>query len=92
MIRTDHLCIALLYFMLMVKRRILWHRTDCSSQTVMSGESAAVPEVGNASLWQRSSVGTVIHNIELRPGQGAELVRAAGTFAQLTWRGYLCGD
>ena len=29
-------------------------------------------------------VGTVIHNIELRPGQGAALVRSAGVFAQLT--------
>ena len=31
-------------------------------------------------------VGTVIHNIELRPGQGALLVRSAGNFAQLTSR------
>ena len=31
-------------------------------------------------------VGTVIHNIELRPGQGAALVRSAGNFAQLTSR------
>ena len=31
-------------------------------------------------------IGTVIHNIELRPGQGAFLVRSAGTFAQLTSR------
>ena len=30
--------------------------------------------------------GTVIHNIELRPGQGAALVRSAGNFAQLTSR------
>ena len=31
-------------------------------------------------------MGTVIHNIELRPGQGALLVRSAGNFAQLTSR------
>jgi len=31
-------------------------------------------------------LGTVIHNIELRPGQGAKLVRSAGTFAQLVSR------
>lgn len=31
-------------------------------------------------------VGTAIHNIELRPGQGAKLVRSAGAFAQLTSR------
>ena len=34
----------------------------------------------------RIPVGTVIHNIELRPGQGALLVRSAGNFAQLTSR------
>ena len=30
-------------------------------------------------------VGTVIHNIELKPGKGGQLVRAAGTEAQLAW-------
>ena len=54
-------------------------------QTVMSGENAA-PEVGNAIPMGKIPVGTVIHNIELRPGQGAKLVRSAGTFAQLTSR------
>ena len=54
-------------------------------QTVMSGENAA-PEVGNAIPMGKLPVGTVIHNIELRPGQGAKLVRSAGTFAQLTSR------
>ncbi len=37
-------------------------------------------------LLQNIPVGTVIHNIELRPGQGAALVRSAGNFAQLTSR------
>ncbi|MDO5035827.1 MAG: 50S ribosomal protein L2 [Porphyromonas sp.] len=50
---------------------------------VMSG-AEATPEVGNALPLQNIPVGTVIHNIELRPGQGAKLVRAAGNFAQLT--------
>ena len=54
-------------------------------QTVMSGEEA-VPEVGNALPMGKIPVGTVIHNIELRPGQGAKLVRSAGAFAQLTSR------
>ena len=52
---------------------------------VMSG-SEATPEVGNALPMAQIPVGTVIHNIELRPGQGAKLVRSAGTFAQLTSR------
>ena len=49
---------------------------------IMSGEEAA-PEVGNALPLKNIPVGTVIHNIELRPGQGAKMVRSAGTFAQL---------
>lgn len=53
--------------------------------TVMSGDNAA-PEVGNALPLGKIPVGTVIHNIELRPGQGAKLVRSAGAFAQLTSR------
>ena len=53
--------------------------------TVMSGAEAA-PEIGNALPLQNIPVGTVIHNIELRPGQGALLVRSAGNFAQLTSR------
>jgi large subunit ribosomal protein L2 len=54
-------------------------------QTVMSGKDAA-PEIGNTLPIQNIPVGTIIHNIELRPGQGAKLVRAAGGFAQLTSR------
>ena len=53
------------------------------NQTVMSGATAA-PEVGNCLPLASIPVGTVIHNIELRPGQGAKMVRSAGTFAQLT--------
>ena len=52
---------------------------------LMSGAEAA-PEVGNALPLANIPVGTVIHNIELRPGQGALLVRSAGNFAQLTSR------
>jgi len=45
-----------------------------------------LPEVGNALPLKNIPVGTIIHNIELRPGQGALLVRSAGNFAQLTSR------
>ena len=54
-------------------------------QTVMSGSQAA-PEIGNTLPMQLIPLGTIIHNIELRPGQGAKLVRSAGAFAQLTSR------
>ena len=53
--------------------------------TLVSGANAA-PEIGNALPLENIPVGTVIHNIELRPGQGAALVRSAGNFAQLTSR------
>ena len=43
-------------------------------------------KMGNALPLANIPVGTVIHNIELRPGQGALLVRSAGNFAQLTSR------
>ena len=54
-------------------------------QVVMSGAEAA-PEVGNALPLANIPIGTVVHNLELRPGQGAKLVRSAGGFAQLTSR------
>ncbi|MGL5889932.1 MAG: 50S ribosomal protein L2 [Bacteroidia bacterium] len=54
-------------------------------QTVMSGKNA-VPEVGNAMFLSDIPLGTVIHNIEMRPGQGAKIARSAGTYAQLSAR------
>ncbi len=52
-------------------------------QSVVSGESVE-PTVGNAMHLKNIPTGTFIHSIELRPGQGAEMARSAGTFAQLT--------
>ncbi len=52
---------------------------------IMSGPDAA-PDLGNTLPLENIPVGTVIHNIELRPGQGAKMVRSAGNFAQLTSR------
>ena len=49
---------------------------------VMSGSEAEVA-VGNALPLRAIPTGTTIHNIELRPGQGARLVRSAGNAAQL---------
>jgi large subunit ribosomal protein L2 len=53
--------------------------------TVISGEKVA-PEIGNTLPLANMPLGTIIHNIELRPGQGAELARSAGTYAQLLAR------
>lgn len=49
---------------------------------IMSGPTADI-KVGNALALENIPVGSVIHNIELKPGKGGQLVRAAGTSAQL---------
>ena len=51
-------------------------------QTIRSGEGAA-PEIGNALYLKDIPLGTIVHNIELRPNQGAKMARSAGTYAQL---------
>lgn len=81
--RSAH--IALIYYADGVKSYIIAPTGLKVGQTVMSGENA-VPEVGNTLPLGKIPVGTVIHNIELRPGQGAKMVRSAGNFAQLTSR------
>ncbi|MBP3774690.1 MAG: 50S ribosomal protein L2 [Bacteroidaceae bacterium] len=77
--------IALLYYVDGEKRYIIAPNGLKVGVTVMSGENAA-PEVGNTLPLSKIPVGTIIHNLELRPGQGAILVRSAGNFAQLTSR------
>ncbi len=54
--------------------------------TIVESGAEAAPEVGNTLPLARIPVGTLIHCIELRPGQGASMARSAGTFAQLTSR------
>ena len=54
-------------------------------QKIMSGKDAS-PDVGNAMILDDMPLGTIAHNIELRPGQGAALARSAGSYAQLTSR------
>ena len=49
---------------------------------IVSGPDADI-KIGNALPLENIPVGTVIHNIELKPGKGGQLVRAAGTEAQL---------
>ncbi len=54
-------------------------------QTVMSGPQANT-DVGNCLSLKNIPLGTQVHCIEMRPGKGAQLARAAGTHAQLTAR------
>jgi len=77
--------IALLYYVDGEKSYILAPNGLEVGQSVVSGADVA-PEVGNALPLQNIPLGTIIHNIELRPGQGAAMVRSAGGFAQLTSR------
>ena len=52
------------------------------NDTIMSGQEAAI-KVGNALPLRNIPVGSTIHCIEMLPGKGAQLVRSAGTAAQL---------
>jgi len=54
-------------------------------QIISSGVDAE-PEIGNTLFLKDIPLGTVIHNIELTPGKGAQLARSAGTYAQLASR------
>jgi large subunit ribosomal protein L2 len=54
-------------------------------QILQSGKSIA-PEIGNTLYLSDIPLGTIIHNIELHPGQGGMLARSAGAYAQLTSR------
>ena len=48
--------------------------------------SNATPDVGNAMMLKDIPLGTVVHNLELRPGQGGKMARSAGSYAQLAAR------
>jgi large subunit ribosomal protein L2 len=54
-------------------------------QILESGKGVA-PELGNTLFLGDIPLGTVVHNIELRPGQGAVIARSAGAYAQLVSR------
>jgi large subunit ribosomal protein L2 len=67
------------------KRYILAPNGLQVGQVLMAGEKAS-PDTGNALPLSKIPLGTIIHNIELKPGQGGILARSAGTFAQLMAR------
>lgn len=74
--------IALLQYADGEKRYILAPQGLQVGTKVISGDSVA-PEIGNALQMKNIPLGTVIHNIELQPGQGGKMVRSAGASAQL---------
>ena len=74
--------IALLNYADGEKRYILAPVGIKVGDTLMSGPEADI-KPGNALALKNMPVGTIIHNIELKPGKGAQLVRSAGVSAQL---------
>lgn len=74
--------IALLNYTDGEKRYIIAPQGLQVGATVVSGPEAA-PEIGNALPMKNMPLGTMIHNIEMQPGQGGKLVRSAGASAQL---------
>jgi large subunit ribosomal protein L2 len=74
--------IALLYYRDGEKRYIVAPVGLCVGDEILSGKGAEI-KIGNSLPLSDMPLGTFIHNIELRPGQGAKLVRSAGTSAQL---------
>ena len=74
--------IALIHYVDGEKRYILAPKGLKVGMEVMSGSEADI-KVGNAKVLSEIPVGTVIHNIELKPGKGGQLVRSAGANAQV---------
>lgn len=74
--------IALIHYHDGEKRYILAPKGLKVGTDIMSGPDADI-KVGNALPLENIPVGTTIHNIELKPGKGGQLVRAAGTSAQV---------
>ncbi len=74
--------IALLHYVDGEKRYIIAPMDLQVGETVVAGENVEV-KVGNAMPLYKIPLGTVIHNVELKPGNGAKIARSAGTNAQL---------
>ena len=78
--RSSH--IALVGYSDGEKRYIIAPQGLTVGQEIMAGTNADI-KVGNALPLSSIPVGTFIHNVELYPGKGAQLARAAGNMAQL---------
>ena len=74
--------IALLHYQDGEKRYILWPAGLNVGDEIISGENSAF-EIGNALPVGKIPLGTEVHNIELVAGKGGQIVRAAGTAAQV---------
>ena len=59
-------------------------RLAVGDMVVSSGKADIKP--GNAMPFSGMPIGTIVHNIELKPGKGGQIARAAGTYAQFVGR------
>jgi len=74
--------IALLFYADGEKRYIIAPEKISVGQAIMSGPESEI-KVGNCLPMENIPLGTTVHNIEMIPGKGAQLVRAAGGGAQM---------
>jgi large subunit ribosomal protein L2 len=81
--RTAH--IALVSYEDGEKRYIIAPQRVKAGDQIIAGDRVDV-KPGNAMPLRSMPVGTIIHNIEIKPGKGAQMIRSAGTFAQLAGR------
>ncbi len=77
--------IALVVYQDGEKRYILAPHGLKTGDTVISGNEVA-PDLGNSLPLGKIPLGTVVHNVEMKPGKGGMMVRSAGSYAQLTSR------
>ena len=68
------------------KRYIIHPEGVKVGDTIMAAESGLDVKPGNAMKLKNIPVGTIIHNIEMHPGHGAQIARSAGGYAQLMGR------
>ena len=74
--------IALLKYADGERRYILAPKGLSAGDAIVSGEDAPI-KVGSAMSLRNVPVGSVIHNVELKPGKGGQIARSAGAYAQL---------
>jgi len=77
--------VALLYYADGAKTYIISPEGLKVGQEIMSGSDIA-PEVGNALPLSKIPLGTIVHNVEMKPGKGGAIARSAGCFVQLLAR------
>ena len=74
--------IALLHYVDGEKRYILAPQNLSAGDSVVSGETSDI-KPGNAMSLKVVPLGSLVHNVEMKPGKGGQLARGAGTYAQV---------